>query len=108
MFSGRSSSIECRTRTSRPPTASGSHPARSPTARKVPSSTTIDPMETTTQADQITALRVALGAGPHADAPSPNVLEPYGPDDQLPEGAARALEARAPELAERARRLGLI
>ncbi len=64
-------------------------------------------METTTQADQITALRVALGAGPHTDAPTPGELEPYGPDDQLPDGAAQALEARAPELTERARRLGL-
>ncbi|MEZ5376783.1 MAG: hypothetical protein R2733_09765 [Acidimicrobiales bacterium] len=65
-------------------------------------------METTTQADQITALRVALGAGPHADAPSPDELRPYGSDDQLPEGAAQALEARAPEFAERVRRLGLL
>ncbi|MFV0525051.1 MAG: hypothetical protein ACK5RL_11180 [Acidimicrobiales bacterium] len=64
-------------------------------------------METTTQADQITALRVALGAGPHPDAPTPDHLEPYGIDDQLPDGAAQALEALAPELAERARRLGL-
>ena len=64
-------------------------------------------METTTQADQITALRVALGAGPHADAPNPADLEPYGPGDQLPKAAAQALEARAPELAERAHRLGL-
>ena len=55
----------------------------------------------------ITALRVALGAGMHADAPGPADLEPYGSDDQLPTAAARALEARAPELAERARRLGL-
>jgi hypothetical protein len=64
-------------------------------------------METTTQADHITALRVALGAGPHPDAPTPADLQPYGPHDQLPDGAARALEVRAPELAERARRLGL-
>lgn len=64
-------------------------------------------METTTQADQITALRVALGAGPHPDAPTPRELEPYGPDDELPDGATQALEARATELAERARRLGL-
>ncbi|MCP5025569.1 MAG: hypothetical protein GY929_04715 [Actinomycetia bacterium] len=64
-------------------------------------------METTTQADHITALRVALGAGPHPDAPAPADLEHYGPDDQLPDGAAQALEARAPELAERARRMGL-
>ena len=90
------------------PTASRAHPAPSPTARKAPSSTTISPMETTTQADQITALRVALGAGPHADAPSPDELRPYGSDDQRPEGAAQALEARAPEFAERVRRLGLI
>ena len=62
---------------------------------------------TTTRADLITALRVALGAGRHADAPTPSELEPYGPDDQFPDGAAEALEARAPELAERARRLGL-
>lgn len=67
----------------------------------------MSPMETTTQADQIIALRVALGAGPHPDAPAPENLEPYGPDDLLPDGAARALEARAAELAERARRLGL-
>lgn len=92
------------------PSADGFRPAYLPpslTARESPSPTNIRPMETTTQADQITALRVALGAGPHADAPSPDKLKPYGPDDQLPEGAARALEARAPELAERARRLGL-
>ena len=65
------------------------------------------PMETTTQADQITALRVALGAGSHPDAPAPADLEPYGPEDHLPDGAAQALEARTSELAERARRLGL-
>lgn len=65
------------------------------------------PMETTTRADQIIALRVALGAGPHPDAPAQASMEPYGPDDLLPDGAARALEARTAELAERARRLGL-
>jgi hypothetical protein len=57
------------------------------------------------QADQITALRVALGAGPHPDAPNPADLDPYRPNDQLPDGAAQALKARTAKLAERARRL---
>lgn len=69
--------------------------------------TSVGPM-TATKADQITALRVAMGAGPHPDAPLPANLEPpYGPDEQLPDGATQALQARASELKERGRRLGL-
>ena len=64
-------------------------------------------METTTAADHVTALRVALGAGPHPEALDPGDVVPLGEDDPLPDRAAEALATRSAELAERARRLDL-